>query len=509
MPSTPNDRGPDLEAGVPLDELHDGVPFAGHVGDEAVLLVRRGERCHAVGATCTHYGGPLAEGLVVGDTIRCPWHHAAFSLDNGEAVRAPALGPLPCWAVEVRDGRACVARRKPAAAPAQRAAAPQRIVIVGGGAAGFAAAEMLRRQGYGGGLVMLSDDDAAPVDRPNLSKDYLAGTAPEDWVPLRGDAFYAESRIELRLGARAAAIETRTREVQLDGGERIPYDRLLLATGAEPIRPDVPGMTLPHVHTLRTLADCRAIIAGAAAARRAVVVGAGFIGLEVAASLRARGLEVHVVAPEQRPLERILGPQLGDFVRALHEQHGVVFHLGDKPAEIGERHVALGSGERLDADLVVVGVGVRPRVGLAERAGLAVDGGIVVDATLQTSAADVWAAGDVARWPDRHSGEAIRVEHWVVAQRQGQLAALNMLGDARRYDAVPYFWSQHYDVPINVVGHAAGWDTIEVDGDIAGRDCVVRYKRGARVLAVASIYRDRDSLAAEAAMERAAGGEPA
>jgi NADPH-dependent 2,4-dienoyl-CoA reductase/sulfur reductase-like enzyme/nitrite reductase/ring-hydroxylating ferredoxin subunit len=469
------------------------------------VLARRGAEVFAVGAQCSHYHGPLAEGLLVGDAVHCPWHHARFCLRTGEALAAPALSPIDCWSVEQRDGKVFVKEKRPAAAkskPKATAKAPDKVVIVGGGAAGFAAAEMLRRHQYEGSIVMLSNDEAAPVDRPNLSKDYLAGTAPEEWVPLRGDDFYSDNSIDLRLKADVTSLDPRAREVVLSDGGRVAYDRLLLATGAEPVRLNTPGADQRHVHTLRSLADSRAIIEQAKAAKSAVVIGASFIGLEVAASLRTRGLEVHVVAPEKRPMERILGPEMGDFVRALHEQHGVVFHLEDTVSAIEGKKAKLKSGGTLESELVVMGVGVRPRLDLAERAGLKVDRGLAVDAFLATSAPGIFAAGDIARWPDRLTGQPIRVEHWVVAERQGQVAALNMLGLKQRYEVVPFFWSQHYDVPINYVGHAEKWDQLAIDGDIAGRDCLLRYKLGGRTIAAASIYRDLASLQEEVAMER-------
>jgi NADPH-dependent 2,4-dienoyl-CoA reductase/sulfur reductase-like enzyme/nitrite reductase/ring-hydroxylating ferredoxin subunit len=495
--------GPDLVRGVALSDFA-GETLLGHVGDQDVLLVRSDAEVFAIDAHCSHYHGPLAEGLVVGQSIRCPWHHACFDLRTGEAVRAPALGPLAVWQVEQEGDRLFVRKKREQPEPRGRGPVetPGRIVIVGGGAAGFAAAEMLRRQEFGGSIVMLSSDTAPPVDRPNLSKDYLAGSAPEDWLPLRPDSYYAEAGIDLRLKAEVTSIDTKGRNITVAGGDDIPYDRLLLATGAEPVRLPIPGADQPHVHTLRSLADCRAIIDSASGARRAIVIGASFIGLEAAAALRARNIEVHVVAPEQRPMERVLGPGMGDFVRALHEEHGVIFHLGDTVVAIDGKRATLKSGGVLEADMVVVGVGVRPRLALAEQAGLALDRGVAVSAHLDTSVPGIYAAGDIARWPDPHSSENIRVEHWVVAERQGQTAARNMLGQRQAFDAVPFFWSQHYDVPINYVGHAEKWDEIAIDGDIGARDCLLKYRSKGRVLAVASIYRDMASLQAELAMEQ-------
>jgi NADPH-dependent 2,4-dienoyl-CoA reductase/sulfur reductase-like enzyme/nitrite reductase/ring-hydroxylating ferredoxin subunit len=502
--------GPDLRAGVPLGDLAEGGMLLGQADGEAVLMARVGGKVFAIGATCTHYGGPLAEGLLVGDTVRCPWHHACFSLRTGEAVRAPAFTPVSCWRVEDSSGRAYVREKlEPSErrlSPTTRAAKPEtaRIVIIGGGAAGFAAAEMLRREGFGGNITMLSADEAPPYDRPNLSKDYLAGTAPEEWIPLRPDDYYRENGIELALGAAAAHIDKAAREVRTADGRAFRFDKLLIATGAEPVRLNAAGADLSHVRLLRSLSDSRELIARAIKARRVAIVGASFIGLEVAAALRQRNLDVHVIAPEDRPMERVLGPELGQFIRELHEAHGVQFHLGRGVKSIEPQHVALDDGSTVPADLVVVGIGVRPRLELAERAGLAIDRGIVVNEYLETSAPGICAAGDVARWPDPISGERLRIEHWVVAERQGQTAARNMLGRAERFAAAPFFWSQHYDIAIDYVGHAERWDKIEIEGDIAKHDAAIRFCRAGRTLALATIFRGRESLAAEAKMEAAA-----
>lgn len=502
--------GPDLTRGIPLAAIPDGGMVSGHANGKAVLLVRRSEECFALGAHCTHYGAPLGDGLVVGDEVRCPWHHACFSLRSGEAVAGPALIGLARFEVKLREGTCFVGSElppPPAPVSANRGrrdapAPPTSVVIVGAGAAGNAAAEALRREGFAGPITLIGAEQSVPYDRPSLSKEFLAGTAAEEWIPLRPAEFYREQGIDLVLGRRAAALDLSRRRVELDDGSAYPFEALLLATGATPVR--LPASVDPHrrVHYLRTLTDCRALIAAATQTHRAVVVGASFIGLEVAAALRARGLEVHVVAPEGRPLERILGRECGDFLREVHESQGVTFHLQSRPRRIDALDVVLETGERIRADLVIAGIGVRPEDELARRAGLSVDHGILVDEYLETSESGVYAAGDVARFPDSRGGGRIRPEHWVIAGREGQAAARNMLGGRAPFTAVPFFWSQHYDVVIACVGHAERWDELTIAGSLQQRDCTIGYRAGGRTVAVVTIGRDRANLTAEVLMER-------
>jgi apoptosis-inducing factor 3 len=493
----------DLTAGVQFDSLRDGGTLAGRVGEDDVVLVRRGDRVFAIGAHCTHYRGRLADGLVVDDTIRCPLHHACFDLATGEALRAPALDPVACWRVERQGGLVVVREKLRAEARTASTGArhPSSIVIVGGGAAGLAAVDMLRREGYDGPIAMISADADPPVDRPNLSKDYLAGEAQDDWIPLWPADLYRDKRVDLVLNARAASIDTSAKRVLMEDGASREFGSLLIATGADPIRLPIPGVDTARIFYLRSFADSRAIVERASASQRAVVVGASFIGLEVAASLRTRGIAVDVVATERRPLERVMGAEIGRFVQDVHQAHGVVFHLGETVTSVAGRQVTLSGGATIDADFVVVGAGVRPSIAIAERSGLAIDRGIAVDEFLETSAPGIFAAGDVARWPDPHTGERIRVEHFVVAERQGQTAAKNMLGGRERFDAVPFFWSQHYDLTIRYVGHAERWDEIRTDGSLDARDASVSFLSNGRRLAVATISRDRASLQTEVELE--------
>lgn len=491
--------GPDLtEEGMAAAEIGSEIPAVGHVAGKPVILLRTKAGLRAVGGRCTHYGGPLGDGLSDGERIHCPWHHAIFDLATGEAVGAPALSPIPVYQTTERDGRVYVSG--PVDSPKEvrtPPSSPASVVIIGAGAAGATAAETLRRHGFTNPISLIGDE--APVDRPNLSKDYLAGTAPEEWMPLRGIDFYQKHNIDLITNARVAGLDSGERLVELDDGRRLPYGALLLAPGAEPRRLSIAGADLPHVHYLRSFEDSRRIIATLDEAKDAVIIGAGFIGLEVAASLRHRGLNVVVAEPDEVPLARAVGETLGRFVLDLHQEHGVVFHLGRTVTAIKDKEVVLDDGTTIPADLIVVGIGVIPRVDLAELAGLEVDDGIVVDDRLRTSDPHIWAAGDAARYPDPRVG-MVRIEHWVLAQRQGQAAARNMLGHDLAFDDPPFFWSQHYDVPINMTGSPQGFDEEVVVGNATERNVLVGYRKGGAVRALASIYRDLESLQAEQAL---------
>jgi NADPH-dependent 2,4-dienoyl-CoA reductase/sulfur reductase-like enzyme/nitrite reductase/ring-hydroxylating ferredoxin subunit len=510
-------EGPDFENGLEIDKVADGGMLLGHAFGEAVLVARRGDDVFGIGATCTHYGGPLAKGLIVDCTVRCPWHHARFDLRTGEAIAAPALNDVASYNIEKRGERFFVTGkidRKPERKPKS---SPANVVIIGAGAAGGAAAEMLRRQGYKGPVTLIGSDEFLPYDRPNLSKDYLAGNAPEEWIPLRPPEFYREHKIETLTNTTVTAIDAKSKQVMLSDGRSLGYGALLLATGATPEQLKIPGGELPHVCYLRTLADSRRIIQKAKNANRAVVIGSSFIGLEVAWSLRERKLEVAVVGRHSVPLGKVLGTEMGNLVRETHEARGVKFHLGRTPAKlevasaaqpISDRQdadstitVQLDDGTKLDCDLVVVGIGVLPNTQLAEQAGIAIDNGVLVNEFLETSVPGVFAAGDIARWPDPRAGR-IRVEHWVVAQRQGQAAARNILGAREPFVLPPFFWSNHFDLHIHYVGHASGDDRSHVSGNLNARDASVSFQSGDKLTAVASIGRDRENLEAEVALER-------
>jgi NADPH-dependent 2,4-dienoyl-CoA reductase/sulfur reductase-like enzyme/nitrite reductase/ring-hydroxylating ferredoxin subunit len=505
---------PDFAGGIPAGDLPEGAMIEGTLGADKVLLLRRDGQVRAIGARCTHLGAPMGKGIVVEGEIRCPWHHARFSLETGEAVGAPAFDPLPCYRAEERDGRITVTGRSEAAlkpatkAPGGVVQAPGRVVIVGGGAGGHACAEWLARAGHGGTVTLVSDDPDPPYDRTFCSKQYLSGKAERGKTLLAPESFYSGNGPRL-LRDQVVSLDLGAEEIVTAGGERLAYDALVIATGAAPQRPDLPGFDRPNVHTLRSLADADALIAAASSARRVAVVGASFIGLEVAAAMVSREKAVTVVAPDAVPLQKVLGEAVGRFVQGLHEEKGVTFRLGREVTGFDGQALTLDDGGRIEADLVVLGTGVAPRTDLAEAAGLRLagkdeGGGIAVDAQLAASAPGIYAIGDVASYPDPRSGRRLRVEHWVHAQRQGQHVARALLGEAAAFTETPFFWSGHYGTSLRYVGHAGSAEGALIKGDVKKGDFAVTYREDGRDAALATCKRDKPSLEAEAAWDREA-----
>jgi 3-phenylpropionate/trans-cinnamate dioxygenase ferredoxin reductase component len=365
--------------------------------------------------------------------------------------------------------------------------AEQTFVIVGASLAGANAAQTLRDDGFEGRLVLVGAEEERPYERPPLSKDYLRGEAGRERVYVHDEGFYADHEIELRLGRTAVDMNASLREVALDDGERLRYDRLLLATGAEPRRLAIRGGELDGVHYLRSVEDSDRLRERLDRGGTAVVVGAGWIGAEVAASARQRGLQVTLVAPHAVPLERVLGREVGGVYREIHTEHGVRMLPGARveafEGDGSVERVRTSDGRQLECDFVVVGIGVQPRTRLAARAGLAIGDGILVDAHLETSAPGVFAAGDVAGAQHPFYGQRIRVEHWSNALRQGPVAARNMLGARETYDCLPYFFSDQYDVGMEYSGFARTWDRVVFRGDPARREFIAFWLAGDRVQA--------------------------
>ena len=509
-------NGPDLAAGINTADVAEGSLVAGVFEGKPALLVNDHGRFCAWTGECTHLGAPLGTGIVVDGEVRCPWHHARFSLTTGEAVGAPAFSPLTPLRTSLQDGRVSVVATSP---PASRQAAQQpapRVVIVGGGAGGHACAELLRRSGYGGSVAVVSDDEDAPYDRTSCSKQYLSGMMPRQDLMLPSVADEGQGaavdRFTLRLHRRVGAIDVDKGEVVLDTSERLPYDVLVLATGADPTRPHVPGFDLPNVHLLRTLRDADTLIDASGRARRVAIIGASFIGLEAAAALKQRHLDVHVVAPDELPLGRLLGPDVGTLIKTVHEEKGVVFHLGHEVRSFDGATLTLDDGSTLAADFVVLGAGVTPRTELAEDAGLhcasgADGGGVVVNQRLETSRPNIYAIGDIARYPDPHSGQLIRVEHWVHAQRQGQHVARLIMGETASYQEIPFFWSAHFDTGFRYVGHVGSVLDSHTDGSIGDRNFAVCYTGEHRERAYLTCNRDIEALYIEAGWEESDSAE--
>jgi NADPH-dependent 2,4-dienoyl-CoA reductase/sulfur reductase-like enzyme/nitrite reductase/ring-hydroxylating ferredoxin subunit len=482
------------------EDLAEGVPLSVKAGKKKLLLVRLEGKVHACGDRCTHYGGPLSEGLLRGKVVACPWHMAEFDVTTGRLVAAPALDDVPCYRVKVEGGDVYVAEgRKPK--PLTSPGGDKRtFVIVGAGAAGNAAAETLRREGFGGRIALVTGEADGPYDRPSLSKDFMSGEASRKWLPLRKPEFYETAQIELLTGRRAAALDPAARRLTFANGEELRFDAALLATGGVPRPLKVPGADLRDVLLLRSLADAERIVAAAGKAGTAVVLGAGFIGMEVASALRQRGLRVHLVAPDAVPMAKVFGERVGNWLRGVHGENGVEFHLGETAAEVrggGEvREVVLSGGTRLEADLIVAGLGITPATDWLQGSGLTEDGVVPVDGALRTKADGIYAAGDIAAVPDPHTGRLYRVEHWAVAERQGQHAARAMLGSDSPYGDVPFFWTMQFGNSVKFVGYPDRPDEVVVRGTVEEGDFLVGYYAGGRLRAVSAAGRALEAIAA-------------
>jgi len=480
-------------------DLKGGVPVSAKVGKANVMLVRVGGRICACGHECTHYGGPLSEGLLVGNVITCPWHNARFDVRDGKMVAAPALDDLVSHPVKVENGAVFIGPARSPGPPTIGVGDKRTFVIVGAGAAGNACAETLRQEGFGGRILLITAEMDGPYDRPALSKDFMAGELSRKSLPLRRADFYETRSIELLTGSCVTELDAGARTVSFSDGSSVKFDCALLATGGIPRKADIPGANLASFFLLRSLGDAEAITDGVAEAERVVILGAGFIGMEAASSLASRGLEVHVVAPGRAPMEKVFGEQIGKWLQRLHEENGVRFYLGNTARAVSGKgkvqEVVLADGSRIVTDAVVAGLGIVPAVDYIRDAGLVENGAVPVNARLQTKAEGVYAAGDIAVVPDRHTAEPQRVEHWVVAERQGQHAAKAMLGSDAVYSEVPFFWTRQFGTSVKYAGFARQYDKLAVRGSIEAGDFLAGYYSGGRMKAVSGVGRAQEFIA--------------
>lgn len=485
-----------------LSELKDGEMKQVSAGGTEILLAQLDGECHAVAAHCTHYGAPLVDGVLYGERIVCPWHHACFNVKSGDLEEPPAFDALARFDVRIDGDQIFVhvpenaSERRTPPMTKREPNDKRQFIILGGGAAGFMAAQTLREEGFAGRIILVSREESAPYDRPNLSKDYLQGHAEPAWMPLRSDDFFAENDIEILGDKEAVKVDTVTKRIDFDDETTLEYDSLLVATGSIPRKLPFQVESQDNVFLLRSFSDSDAIIAAAEKGKRAIVIGASFIGMEAASSLRTRGCDVTVVAPDEAPFETVLGTEIGKLFQRVHESHGVNFRLGEYVDRFVSRAprveaVLLDSGERLEADLVVVGVGVTPATDILHGIELHKDGGVIADEFLRI-ADDVYAAGDIVHFHDPRTNELTRIEHWRTAMQQGRTAAQNMAGNKKSFDAVPFFWTVQFDATLRYVGHAKDWDEIIFQGDVEKQDFLAFYVKENKILAVAGMNRDRD-----------------
>ncbi|MEH2318541.1 FAD-dependent oxidoreductase [Nostoc sp.] len=495
-----------------INDLNDGQMRQVSVGETEILLSRIDGKFYAVGAHCSHYKAPLADGVLSGHNVVCPWHNAYFDVTTGDQVEPPGLDALACYKVRIEGENVIVSVPEettglrslpPQASPAMAQFNPnadgRTFVILGAGAAGVHAAETLRVAGYQGRIVMITQDNKLPYDRTKLSKDYFIGKTSSEEMPLRSPDFFKEQAIEVLLNKRVEQVQTTAKAITFSDGDSLTYDALLVATGGKPRQLDIPGADLQNILTLRSFDDADRILTAIKQKGQAVVIGSSFIGMETASGLSQHGLQVTVVSPDSVPFKKTLGEEIGKIFQQVHEENGVSFKLGRKAVQFEGSDkveaVILDNGDRLQADIVIIGVGVQPATDFLKGVDLhPKDGSVVVDEYLRAGD-HIYAAGDIARYPDWRTNESIRVEHWRVAAQQGRIAANNMVGKAVKFRGLPLFWTMQFNFPLRYLGHAQSWDEIIVDGDLQKQEFIAFYTKNNQVLAVATSHRDTETAA--------------
>ena len=496
-----------IEADVAnINDLQNGETKQVSVGETEILLAKIADKFYAVGAHCTHYKAPLAEGVVNGESVICPWHNACFNLVTGDRQAPPGLDSLTRYDVRIEGDRIFVtvpastlAQRLPAMAKFDPDADSRTFVVLGAGAAGSAAVEKLREVGFQGRVIMVTQEDILPYDRTWLSKDYLTGKVSKEEMPLRTKEFYQDNNIEVLLNKQVVKVDVASRAIAFADNSTQNYDSLLLATGGKPRNLDIAGANLANVFTLRSFQDIEQILAASKQASRVVVIGSSFIGMETAAGLTQNGLQVTVVSPSGLPFEKILGKEIGQLFQKIHEEQGVTFKLKTKVTKIEGNsqveRVILDNGNSLNCDLVIVGIGVQPATEYLQGVELnEKDQSVVVDKYL-CAAEGLYAAGDIARFPNLRTNQSIRVEHWRIAAQHGEIAAANMAGQKVEFAGVPVFWTAQYKFPLRYIGHAEEWDEIIFDGELEKREFIAFYIKGDRILAAAASQRDTQMAA--------------
>ncbi len=482
-------------------ELQDGQMKEVQAGETKILLAKVDGKYYAVGAVCPHYKAPLVKGALCGTRLYCPWHHSAFDITNGNVCEPPAIDGLPRYKTRIENDQIFVqiTEEKTEDINTNLSVTDSRtFIMLGGGAAGLMAVQTLRSEGFNGKLIMITKEDTLPYDRTALSKKFMTGKAKPEELLLRKEDFFEKHKIEIEKNKEVKHVDADSKRIRFFDGSSIQYDTMMIATGGEPNKLTIAGAGLKNVFTLRSAEDAERILETAKNVKKVCIIGASFIGMETAASLQTLGLEVTVIAKESTPFEKNFGVEIGDVFYNMHKEKGVVIKTNAEVEKIEGKNtveaIVLKNSERIETELVIAGIGVHPRtdfitgVKLNEK-----DKSVLVDEYLQ-AAYNLFAAGDIARFPDAKTNQNMRIEHWRLAQQHGRIAAMNMLGKTSSvHDIVPFFWTNQFEKRLSYVGHAEDWDEIVIDGDIQNQKFIAFYVKEGKVLAAASMNRDVES----------------